>query len=109
MATLITKCYPSNPLRATSMSEGGLNYYTYGAYLMDSDYNNTDPALRRLIMLCMAHHPAHRMSLEFLHATVEYNCYKEFGNLDDDTLRKWVHEIFQEPVALRTSGEGFRY
>lgn len=96
MVSLITKCYPGSPPQAVTVKEQSFEYITYGNYLMDAAYDDTDHTLRRLVMLCMAHDPARRPSLDDLIVEIEANCNKNSDNLDDDALRNWINEILWE-------------
>lgn len=94
---LITKAYPHNPPRLTPWKQGPVEYDTYGGFLEQEEYRGTDPELRRILMLCLTHRPLRRLDLPTLDQIVETNCERAFPGLDDDGLRRWMHDILHEP------------
>lgn len=70
--------------------------WTYGAYVLDPQFDHIDVDLRIIIALCMVHDPTRRPTMEYLEQTIK----KRLDNAvaaNNVPLRQRVQEVFGDP------------
>ncbi|KAH9898657.1 kinase-like domain-containing protein [Xylariomycetidae sp. FL2044] len=105
MECLITLCYPLWPRRATTeQDDNDLSYLTYGAHLLEEQWDETDVRLRRLLCECMAHDPDLRPTVQQLVDAVPGLARDTPDDGPDglvwnhDAVRAWCEWILHEPA-----------
>ncbi|KAI1257219.1 hypothetical protein MGN70_000258 [Eutypa lata] len=104
MESLITTYYPLDPPRATMLRFANVDYASYGAHLLDAQFDDIDPPLRRLVTCCLAHNPMHRPPLDELQRLAEQRGQNIPGDdWTDDELEAWTTLILYEPPSSTAS------
>ena len=97
---------PAPPTETPAPAEAqSLKLLTYGAFILDPEFDWYSQKLRHTVLWCLAHHPENRPDLQTLLHVINLNDVDDRADgpegpaVADEDLRTWVELLLTGPLA----------